>query len=259
MKLTLIGSGNVATQLALALHPILGIDIIQVISRHIGRATELAEQINATASTSLRNIDAETEVIIMAIKDDAISEVADRMPSLDNKILLHTAGSVPGHLLASVSKNWGVLYPLQTLSKSRKANWREIPILISGANNHTLEVIEKLARQISIRVHQVDDRQRFALHLAAVFSCNFTNAMWDIAAQICAEHDVKFDWLSPLIAETIEKLKYLTPHESQTGPALRNDQKIMQQHLRELKDSGHAEIYRLLSEYIQNRHRSNEN
>ena len=46
----------------------------------------------------------------------------------------------------------------------------------------------------------------------------------------------------------------LSPKESQTGPAIRNDKKVTEQHFGDLLSTTQQEIYKLLTKSIQKTH-----
>ena len=75
--------------------------------------------------------------------------------------------------------------------------------------------------------------------------------MYDIAAEILSQKDISFDLLKPLIDETAQKAIDTGARNAQTGPAVRNDQKIIQNHIEMLKNQPEFEkIYRFVSESI---------
>jgi hypothetical protein len=79
--------------------------------------------------------------------------------------------------------------------------------------------------------------------------------MYDIAFDIVSKSGIGFEILQPLILETADKIKTLTPKDAQTGPAVRYDQNIIKKHLSLLNRSNDKkEIYKLLSKSINDRH-----
>ena len=110
----------------------------------------------------------------------------------------------------------------------------------------------ELCNELSPNFQEVSEEQRAILHLAAVFACNFSNAMFSIANTILSKNNLQFNILHPLLKNTLEKLESLTPTEAQTGPAVRNDQIVMAKHLSMLKDDKLKELYSKISEYICN-------
>ena len=248
-KIVFIGAGNVATQLGNALYKN-GCTISQVYSPTRKSAGTLARQLNAKAITYLKELDLTADIYIIAIKDDAIAEVVKQL-ALPDKLVVHTSGSLPLAVLKNVSENYGVFYPLQTFSKNKNVNFTNIPICIEANNKKTVGLLQALAHSISKNVHSITSEQRKIIHLSAVFACNFSNHMYAIAATILADHQLSFDLLKPLIAETADKIQFNDPDKMQTGPAIRGDIKTMNMHLKLLgTDKELKTIYKLLSKHI---------
>jgi len=112
--------------------------------------------------------------------------------------------------------------------------------------------LEKVAKSISQSVYPINSDQRKALHVAAVFVNNFTNHLYQIGQEICKEHQVPFDVLKPLIQETAQKINTLDPIDVQTGPAKRNDSTTIEAHLEYLNHENQKNIYKILTQSIQN-------
>jgi predicted short-subunit dehydrogenase-like oxidoreductase (DUF2520 family) len=247
--IVIIGAGNVATQLGIALHKE-GYLISQVYSRTNKSATALAKKINAEAISDLKKLNTTATIYIIAVKDDAISKIAKQL-KLKDKIIVHTSGSIPLEVLKNCSKNYGVFYPLQTFSKDKKVDFKNIPICIEANNKATLNTLTYFAKSISNNVQKANSEQRKVLHVAAVFACNFSNHLYSIANDILTQNKLSFDLLKPLIEETTDKIKNNLPAKMQTGPAIRGDKKTMNAHLKLLKrDKELTTIYTLLSKSI---------
>ena len=147
----------------------------------------------------------------------------------------------------------GILYPLQTFSKERAVNMREVSLFIEASNEEAMAKTEALARRLSDRVFHADSQRRARLHIAAVFACNFANAMYGAAHRLLAANDIPFEVLLPLIDETAAKVHTLAPHEAQTGPAVRGDMNVMQRHIEALaEDRALQQLYESISRLIQN-------
>ncbi|NND08766.1 MAG: DUF2520 domain-containing protein [Saprospiraceae bacterium] len=257
MKISFIGSGNVATQLALALQKIGGVKIHQIISRDKGHAKNLAMQVKADHNHELSRLKPNFDLLILAVNDDAIADILTQTPLPDNKIICHTAGSVASTVFKDMSRKYGVIYPLQTISKNKTTVWKSLPILITASDDSTEKRLTQLVKHLTRATHVITDEQRFALHVAAVFACNFSNAMMQISQKLCAENNIDFDLLKPLTQETFEKAERMGPRNAQTGPAKRGDQSVINKHLEFLKDHDlEKNLYRDLSAYIQQTYRS---
>lgn len=260
MKISLIGSGRVATHLAMALQQF-GHQIQQIYSPNLSNAQRLATRLSAMATDDLLQIDSDIDVLIIAVKDQAIAQVAAQLPdSLAQVLLLHTSGSTDLAVLQQVHQRCGVLYPLQTFSFEKAVDWSGVPLLIEAHQAEDLMLVQTLANSLSQRVYVYSSAQRLSLHLAAVFACNFSNYCYDMAKQVVDGTAVDFDLLYPLILETAQKATQFNPKDVQTGPAVRQDQKILQMHqqlLQKQQRSDLADIYQQMSQAIQFRHTQN--
>ena len=250
---SIIGSGRLATQLTKTLLAS-RVEIVAITSRNPDHAASLAKEVGCQFVESISLLPT-TRFVIFAINDDAIESAVSQYcdthaSSLSKTILLHTSGSVPIEVIAQKTPNHGVLYPLQTFSAKRDVDFSKVHCFIEGSPSIIGE-IRSLAEKLSQHVSIMDSSHRQRLHLAAVFACNFVNHMCDLASEIVQESGASFDSLLPLIEETVCKLADISPHDAQTGPAIRGDQKTVQRHLELLASlPQHQEIYKLLSHSI---------
>lgn len=248
MKIVFLGSGNVATRLAIALKKV-GHEIVQVYSRTGKNATLLAEKTGAEPINEVARVTDAADLYIFSVKDDALPDIIANMPSVKG-VWVHTAGSVSMDLFSSHAKEYGVLYPLQTFSRDREVDFAHIPFFIEGSSMETVQLLGELAGTLSAHVHRLSEEKRATLHLAAVFACNFTNHMYALADEIIGEEGIPFDVLKPLITETAAKVMEMRPREAQTGPAVRFDEKVMQVHLERLNSIAMKELYMQVSKSI---------
>jgi predicted short-subunit dehydrogenase-like oxidoreductase (DUF2520 family) len=249
MRITIIGSGNVATHFAAAFKNA-GHRIVQVYSRSMQHAALLAYHVSAEAIDDLTQLSSETDLFVISIKDDAIGIMAEKLASY-NKLIVHTSGATHLEAVQAFTPYAGVFYPLQTLSKTQKVDFRTVPLCIEGADEQITRELVQLAQTISNKVYRVNSAQRKVLHLAAVFASNFPNYLYGVARQLLADNEMGFELLRPLILETAQKVQDHLPVEVQTGPAIRNDEQTMAAHLAMLDDEPTLKtIYKLLSQEI---------
>ena len=257
MKISFIGSGNVATHLALSLNKIGGIKINQIISRDKAHAKYLAMQVKAEHSHELSRLKSNFDILIICVNDDALHKILEEAQLPNNKIICHTAGSVSSDILKNASRKYGVIYPLQTISKNKVIDWKNVPMLITSSDDTTEKRLVQLVKHLTRETRIVTDKQRFALHVSAIFACNFSNAVMQISQSLCHENDLDFDLLDPLIEETFSKVRKMGPKNAQTGPAKRGDQSVIDKHLAFLKDNPEEkQIYQLLTDHIRKVHQS---
>ncbi len=249
MKVVLIGSGNVATHLGAALKAA-GHEIVQVWSRTAAHAVILAEKLSAEpAGGDTGSLSDAGEIYILAVSDDAIPAMAARFP-YNGRLLVHTSGTADLNVLEEASSVTGVFYPLQTFSKQKAVNFKDIPLAVEGNSTAVSDLLLSLASGISDHAVLMDSEKRRALHLAAVFACNFSNHLYAVAEQILKDYGLKFDLIRPLITETAEKIQSFSPAEVQTGPAVRNDRATIDKHLKLL--AGNPDLCILYEKLSQN-------
>lgn len=249
MQIVLLGSGNIATHLGRGLK-LAGLDIVQVWSRDYKNAHKLADSLAAQPVKKLADITADADLYLIAVTDGAIADVAKAI-STDNRLIVHTSGSTSLDILTSFSSRTGVFYPLQTFSKNKAVDFRQVPIAIEGGNKEVIQFLRLVAERLSEKVIELSSADRLALHVSAVFACNFTNHLYAIAKQLLAQRHLNFDLIKPLITETAERIKDNDPATVQTGPAVRSDLQTVSKHVDFLKDDTRLqEIYEKLSQSI---------
>jgi len=249
MNIVLIGSGNVATQLGLALKKV-NHKIVQVYSRTPKSARLLALKLRADAITDITLLTTKADLYIIAIKDDAVIKLTKKLP-LKDKLIVHTSGTLPLSILKKPSNICGVLYPLQTLSKNKTIDFSNVPLCIEGNTKQVETELLKMAKSITKKVYLVNSEKRKTIHLAAVFACNFSNHMYTLAYLTLKKNKLPFDLLLPLIQETTTKLNFGNPIQMQTGPAIRKDKSIMNTHLKMLSTEKILQkLYKLISKSI---------
>ncbi|MHB1177761.1 MAG: Rossmann-like and DUF2520 domain-containing protein [Daejeonella sp.] len=257
MNIVLLGSGNVATHLGRAFK-MAGQTIVQVWSRDIDHARELADTLASEAISEMDDVDRSADLYIISVKDEAIPSVAAEL-KVGDKLIVHTSGSTGLEVLAGVSSRVGVFYPLQTFSKSKAVDFRRIPIAIEANTPEDSAVIRAIADRLSEKVLHLNSEKRKTLHVAAVFACNFTNHLFAISQELLKAENLDFDLLRPLIAETAQKIQLNDPEEVQTGPAVREDNETINSHIEMLRENPELmELYKQLSQSIVNLHKRSE-
>jgi len=250
MRIVLIGSGNLATNLGVALKNA-GHQIVQVYSRTMEHAHELAIRLGAVPTHQIEQVSDKADVYILSLKDSVLRNI---LPTLckgkSDKIFLHTAGSLPMDVFAGFAVHYGVFYPMQTFSKERLVDFKAIPCFIEACDAPTKDLLQALSRSITTKVYPLSSADRQYLHLAAVFSCNFVNHLFARAKEISDSQDIPFEYFLPLIEETVDKIHSINPKDAQTGPARRNDQKILQMHETLLENDEQREIYKIMNQSI---------
>lgn len=249
-RIVIAGSGNLATRLALALKKA-GWKIVQVYSRTESHASELAHKIGCEFTSELDKVNRCADIYIISVKDDAISDLAGQLcDGRTHAVFLHTAGSVSMDVFMDKAKHYGVLYPMQSFSKTREVDFKEIPCFVEASDDSTLADVKAVADSITDVVRYLDSDKRKRLHLAAVFASNLTNHCYRLAERVLTANGLDFSLMLPLIKETADKVVVMSPHEAQTGPMVRYDTNVMEMQLALIDDERTRQIYRLMAESI---------
>lgn len=247
MSISVIGNGNVAFSLIPALIKA-NYTIDFLVGRNLEHLQPLASQYDISFTNDYNLI--ESEIVIITVSDNAIETVSSHLTAKSNKLVLHTAGSVSLDILTKNHSSCGVLYPLQTFSKTRPIDIGTVPLCIEGSGKTELAIIQNLAQNLSSSVTQISSSERLSIHTAAVFVSNFTNLMYTYGAKIMEDTGLDFNILRPLIQETAQKVMQLSPAEAQTGPALRNDTNTLMLHNKQLNEA-FTKKYNTLTAWIQ--------
>jgi predicted short-subunit dehydrogenase-like oxidoreductase (DUF2520 family) len=247
-KIVIVGSGRIAWHLGKRLKA-KGLPVAQVISRTAEHAQSLADTLGARWTDDWAEVLPNADWLLIAVRDDAIDEVAAALaPHVPNALATHTSGATPGAVLKPFFERCGVFYPLQTFSFERTPVWSKIPFCVDAQSDADVLFLKKIAKTIGNLVYRVNDEQRAALHVAAVFANNFANHCFTIAEKLLEEKHLPFEMLHPLMEETLAKALQDSPARMQTGPAVRGDADTILRHLELLKQHPQwLELYRKMS------------
>jgi len=233
MNIVVFGSGNVATQLGKTFFNA-GYGVKQVFSRNKANAQALASLIGAEAIHTLDALDRSADMYLLAVSDGAIDILAEQLPQLKG-VVVHCSGATPLSVLDKF-QSYGVIYPLQSISRITPMNITAIPFAVEGNVAQTASQLLNMMQSMAPKSFVCNTQQRLALHVAAVFANNFTNALFQISYDILQENQLSFDLLKPLILETAQKVQTALPKDVQTGPAKRSDHRTIQAHLEFLRN-----------------------
>jgi len=252
-QISVIGSGNVATNLAHALHQA-GFMINEIYSRNLENAELLSQQVTATNPANQLNFtNSNSAIFFVAISDAEIEGVISNAIFPEGCIVTHTSGTADLDILSSLHPRCetAVFYPLQTFVKSQIINFEQVPIILESENKETLKRLQSIAESIGAKPYELNSDDKIRLHVAAVFTGNFTNRMLAAADEILNKIPLNMDILKPLLLKSIDNAINFGADETLTGPAKRKDQTTIDRHLTLLKQHPHLEeVYRLLTDQI---------
>lgn len=245
MKIVIIGSGNVAfhlTQMLVKTHQ----KPIQIFGRNEKSLKEISEIFSIPFSINKLE---DADLYIISTSDTAVEEISLLIKKTD-ALVVHTAGSLPMEILKGNYAK-GVVYPLQTFSKNKNLDYEKISFFLETENEKYSQILYQIFNKVSPKVSNIDFQSRKFLHLTAVFTCNFVNHLLACGKEIADSQNISFQYFLPLIEETIQKIYHLSPKDAQTGPAIRNDKKILENHKNLLQNfPDFLKIYEILTNSI---------
>jgi predicted short-subunit dehydrogenase-like oxidoreductase (DUF2520 family) len=227
MKVVVIGFGKLGTCIAHILQQSNGIQLVQVYNRSI-KTTNPLGLASDVFTNQLAHIITDADVYFITVTDNAIAEVAAQMPRVAG-LVVHMSGATPMEVLMPVSSSVGVLWPMKSIGIAT----RQIApntICYQGNTEETTRRIAQLAHLFTPQTLLTTQLQRQQYHMLAAVTSNFTNHLYALAQEYCQQHQLPFATLQSLIEETATRLATTDAKTSQTGPALRGDEKTIATH-----------------------------
>jgi len=261
----LVGAGPVATALAGALR-LGGVPVLGLWARRSAPARAAGSTAGVAAfSSAPPDLLLETEVVILAVRDAVIGDVAQMLlgTGLINKrhVLLHCAGAAAARdVLGAVAgkvAGIGTLHPLSAIADGKLA-MRTLKGTVFGVEGDEIgrAMAGKLVAAMNGVVLPLDGAQMAAYHAAAAMASNYVVALIDGAAAVLASVGIAPDRaaraLVPLAEGALHNIAAPGPSGGTTagltGPVRRGDLTTVSRHLDAIREQPElAEIYRVLA------------
>ena len=252
-NITVIGAGNVGSQLCKHLH-FRGYKIDAIINSGSNVSVKFLDDISSVHVDQIGNIPAESDAYLIAVSDDQYEDVIAEFPYRD-KLMIHTSGSFESEKFEKITKRWGCLYPLQTISKIKEVNWENVQFFTECAQEKDYLKMSTLCKKAGFIYQYANSEKRKQLHVAAVVSNNFTYHLLSLVKTHCLKNNIDYNHLRHLIELSIENITKENPFVLQTGPAVRKDSKLIEKQLDMLKNEHELkEIYDLFTRQIIQKH-----
>jgi predicted short-subunit dehydrogenase-like oxidoreductase (DUF2520 family) len=197
-----------------------------------------------TARMDMADLARDSELLLVAVSDRAIAEVAAQIPETE-ALIFHASGA-----LLSLRDGFS-LHPLKALPPVGTPSDLDGTLLVfEGEHRRTAKLV---ATAVGARFCEVAPEQKALYHAAAVFGANYVAASLEIAQRLMARAGVA-DVREDLVALAQSAIENWRSHEDAkrfTGPAARGDADVMARHREALHDDPKvAEIYNLLAAEI---------
>lgn len=120
IQVVILGAGNIAQHLYTVFTNAEAVQVVQVYNRS-QKALQYFKDVATT--TNLKELQ-DADVYIIAVADDAIASIANKLP-FTNRLVVHTSGSASMHVLHKKNRR-GVFYPLQTFTKGKAVDFHRL-------------------------------------------------------------------------------------------------------------------------------------
>jgi predicted short-subunit dehydrogenase-like oxidoreductase (DUF2520 family) len=203
-------------------------------------ASRLAER--GLAVTIGREPDTAAELVLLAVPDAAIAEVAQKVPI--GPWVAHVSGATSLAALEPHRRRFSV-HPLQTLTRQRGPDQLDGAwAAVTAESDEARDVARWLAQTLGLHPFDLADADKPLYHAGAVMASNFLVTLYRAAARLLEETGVPPEALVPLMTRTIENGFVLT------GPIARGDWSTVEAHLRALEERAPdlVPLYRALAE-----------
>lgn len=200
----------------------------------------------------------EAEVVLLAVPDDALGEVAAALAAGGwvgaSQVVLHLSG-VHGRevleALAPTGAALGSLHPLQSLSDPASAPERLRGALAAiEGDARAVRAALALARDVGLEPVALEAGAKARYHAAAVFASNFVVALAAVAERLFCEagltEEAARKAVGTLLGGTVAGIRAAGPAGALTGPVARGDVETVKLHLAALEEP-RARLYRLLA------------
>lgn len=253
IRMSIAGTGKVAQALGMAWQKG-GVEIVEVWGRSQERAQELGRQLNAVVVNDLGTLSTDIDAVAVLVSDDAIREVAQSLPN--NVKRFHASGATERDVLGGEN---GVVWPIKSFNtKTHEEDLTAVPFAVEAGSKEFQSMLHRLVRECGGKPFDASSQTRAKIHLAAVFTHNFSNHCLALSQQILDEEGLPKDLMRPLAEGLMEGAKSGESFSLQTGVALRKDLGSQKKHLELLKGfSNNQELtkfYKFVSKHIVDSH-----
>ena len=253
LRISIAGTGKVAQALGRAWLKS-GVEIVEVWGRSPSRALELGNELNAVVINDLDTLSTDIDAVAVLVSDDAISMVANLFPNDVKRF--HASGVTDRDVLRGEN---GVVWPIKSFSSSSlEEDLTDVPFAVEAGSKEFESILYRLVSESGGRPFNASSQARAKIHLAAVFTHNFSNHCLALSQQILDEEGLPKDLMRPLAEGLMEGAQSGNSFSLQTGVALRKDLGSQMKHIELLKGFSNnkelIEFYKFVSKHIADSH-----
>ncbi len=249
--ISIVGAGIVGGTLGAALRA-KGYRVASVIGRTGPPAVALARALKCSrASTSVADLPAETEILLLTVPDHAVGEVAKQAAALKHlrfrkMFAVHCSGVHSAGVLAPLRKKGAAvasMHPIQTFpaNLSSAALRGRLKGIYYGIDGEALSLrkAENLVVDLGGQAVEIPPELRAVYHATCVFASSYLMVLLNAISELARTLPLKASWtevFGPLMTASMEQTIRLSAPRSLTGPIVRGDDATIDMHLRALSE-----------------------
>lgn len=259
LKIGIIGAGKVGISLGYVLLKE-GFEVVAVSDKEelaIKKAYDyLGSKKDILVTEDNSDVLKSADIVLLAVQDRTIKDIVHELykmsERLEDKVIAHTCGSIPSHILKPLDEKGamlGVFHPLQTFPDIESAI-EVIPetYFFIEAEGKGADILKYIAESIGKSSVMIKPEHMVLYHLSAVFVCNLLCALLYTGENIMNKIGIDLNPFFPIIRATLKNIEEKGPLFSLTGPIVRGDIDTILAHLDALKDEENLKtIYKDLS------------
>ena len=242
-RFAIVGAGMVGRSLAAALHG-RGARVAAIASRRLEAAQAAAQLTGGTrATTDPAEAAREADAVVLAVPDDAIATVCERVAAgggfAAGDVAIHCSGVLDADVL-DAARACGAhalaCHPIQTFARVDAALFEGIVCSLEG-DAEAVGFGRELAELLGARAVVVRAEDKALYHAALCIACNYFVTLADAGAGLLAGvgfGDAALAALLPLLRGTVGNLERVGLPRALTGPIGRGDVATVERHLAEL-------------------------
>jgi predicted short-subunit dehydrogenase-like oxidoreductase (DUF2520 family) len=247
LRIAMIGAGNLAHTLALALQAA-NYTIDEIVSRantaSIKRAQGLAREVHAHAA-SIYRAQLRGEIVWFCVPDREIASAAKTLSEATDwggKIALHSSGALSSEELESLRKKGaavGSVHPLMTFVRGSQPSLKGVPFALEG-DAKALRAARGLVLRLRGEPFMIQKRHKEAYHAWGMFSSPLFVALLAAAERVARAAGIPRDEarrrMLPILRQTLANYEQIGAGASFSGPLARGDVATIKKHLHVLQN-----------------------
>jgi predicted short-subunit dehydrogenase-like oxidoreductase (DUF2520 family) len=240
--IAMVGAGNLAGALALALHES-GYEIEEIIARgsaaSVQKARRLAREVGASA-VAVAQAQVQSEIIWFCVPDGAIAGAAASLAAADwkNKVALHSSGALTSDELAVLRERGAAVasvHPLMTFVRGSRPPLAGVPFAIEGSPK-AVRAARAIVRELQGQPFTVRKDQKQAYHAWGMFASPLLTALLAASERVAGAAGVNRkaarQRMLPILNRTLANYARLGAPQSFSGPIARGDAATVEKHLK---------------------------